>query len=70
MSWPARPSISASCAPAIAVRAGDPAPPVGDAAELRAALLAADAIYFPDPKLATAGIHFAKVLDGWGSAAT
>ena len=43
-----------------------PAPPVGDAAALRAALLGADAIYFPDPKLATAGIHFAKVLDRLG----
>ena len=41
-------------------------PPVGDADSLRAALLAADAIYFPDPKLATAGIHFAKVLDRLG----
>ena len=41
-------------------------PAVGDAAGLRAALLAADAIYFPDPKLATAGIHFAKVLDQLG----
>jgi len=51
---------------AIAVRAGDPAPAVGDAAGLRAALLAADAVYFPDPKLATAGIHFAKVLDQLG----
>ena len=51
---------------AIAVRTGDPAPPVGDAAELRAALLGADAIYFPDPKLATAGIHFSKVLDRLG----
>src|SRR6185436_8127067 len=51
---------------AIAVRAGDPAPTVGDAAGLRAALLAADAIYFPDPKLATAGIHFAKVLHQLG----
>ena len=51
---------------AIAVRAGDPAPQVGDAVELRAALLGADAIYFPDPKLATAGIHFAKVLDRLG----
>ena len=29
---------------------------------LAAALLAADAIYFPDPALATAGIHFAKVM--------
>ena len=47
----------------IAVRAGDPAPDVGDADALRKALLAADAIYFPDPARATAGIHFAKVLD-------
>lgn len=54
---------------AIAVRAGDPPPPpTGSAAELRAALLAADAIYFPDPKLATAGIHFSKVLAGLGIA--
>ena len=48
---------------AIAVRAGEPVPDVGDASSLRAALLAADAIYFPDPAKATAGIHFAKVLD-------
>jgi len=47
----------------VAVRAGDPVLPIGDAAALRAALLAADAIYFPDPQQATAGIHFAKVLD-------
>jgi len=50
----------------IAVRAGDPAPDVGDPATLRAALAAADAVYFPDPELATAGIHFAKVIDGLG----
>src|SRR5258706_540266 len=47
---------------AIAVRAGDPLPVADDAATLKAALLAADGIYFPDPRLATAGIHFAKVL--------
>jgi molybdate transport system substrate-binding protein len=47
----------------IAVRAGEPQPPVDDPSALRAALRAADAIYFPDPKLATAGIHFAKVID-------
>lgn len=47
---------------AIAVRQGDPMPRVADADTLRAALLAADAIYFPDPDQATAGIHFAKVL--------
>jgi GNAT superfamily N-acetyltransferase len=33
---------------------------------LRAALLAADAIHFPDPQKATAGIHFAKVIDTLG----
>jgi molybdate transport system substrate-binding protein len=52
----------------IAVRAGDATPAVGDAAALRAALRAADAIYFPDPKLATAGIHFAKVIEALGLA--
>jgi molybdate transport system substrate-binding protein len=51
------------------VRTGDPAPAIGDADALRAALRAADGIYFPDPKLATAGIHFAKVLDRLGIAA-
>ena len=53
---------------AIAVRAGDPVPRVATADELRAALLAADEIHFPDPALATAGIHFAKVLDRLGIA--
>ena len=48
---------------ALAVRAGEPAPDVRDEGTLRAALLAADAVYFPDPAKATAGIHFAKVLD-------
>jgi len=52
----------------VAVRSGDPAPAIGDADALRAALRAADDIYFPDPKLATAGIHFAKVLDRLGIA--
>jgi molybdate transport system substrate-binding protein len=46
----------------VAVRLGDHWPAVGTAEELRAALQAADEIHFPDPKLATAGIHFAKVL--------
>jgi molybdate transport system substrate-binding protein len=50
----------------IAVRSGDPAPPVADGNELAAALAAADGIYFPDPKLATAGIHFAKVIEVLG----
>lgn len=51
---------------AVAIRSSDPTPAVGDADGLRAALLAADSIYFPDPKLATAGIHFAKVLERLG----
>jgi len=50
----------------VAVRAGDPEPAIADADGLRAAMRAADSIYFPDPKLATAGIHFAKVLDQLG----
>jgi molybdate transport system substrate-binding protein len=52
----------------VAVRGGDPLPAVGDADALRAALRAADGIYFPDPKLATAGIHFARVLERLGIA--
>ncbi|HTS84756.1 MAG TPA: substrate-binding domain-containing protein [Usitatibacter sp.] len=50
----------------IAVRAADSAPPVCDEATLRDALLAADAIYFPDPAKATAGIHFNQVLERLG----
>jgi molybdate transport system substrate-binding protein len=50
----------------VAIRAGDPAPDVGDADALRTAFRAADGIYFPDPALATAGIHFAGVLDKLG----
>ena len=52
----------------VAVRAGDPAPDVGTAEGLRAALRAASAIYFPDPQRATAGIHFARVLESLGIA--
>lgn len=48
---------------AIAVRGDDPAPDVTDAARLKQALLGADAVYFPDPVQATAGIHFASVLE-------
>jgi molybdate transport system substrate-binding protein len=50
----------------VAVRAGDPTPPIGDASALRAALLAADAIYAPDLALSTAGSHFAQVLERLG----
>jgi molybdate transport system substrate-binding protein len=51
---------------AIAVRQGDAPPPIGDADALRCALFEADAIHFPDPEQATAGIHFAKVLRDLG----
>ena len=51
---------------AVAVRDGDALPAVGDADALRAALLAADEIHFPDPEQATAGIHFAKVMRDLG----
>jgi molybdate transport system substrate-binding protein len=54
---------------AVAARASDPPPAVGDATALRDALLAADAIYSPDQTLSTAGIHFAKVLEALGIAA-
>ena len=50
----------------VAVRASDPTPDVGNAAGLRAALLAAEGIYFPDPLRATARIHFARVIDTLG----
>ena len=52
----------------IAVRSGDAKPSVRDAAELRDALLAADAIHLPDPERATGGIHFAGVLRDLGIA--
>jgi molybdate transport system substrate-binding protein len=52
----------ARVATAVAVRARDPVPPIGDKAVLAVALEAADEIHFPDPALATAGIHFAKVM--------
>ncbi len=47
----------------IAVRAGDPSPPIANDDELAASLRAADEIYLPDPVLATAGVHFAGVLN-------
>jgi molybdate transport system substrate-binding protein len=51
---------------ALAVRAGDPVPAVGDADALRAVLLEADEIHFGDPQRATASIHFANVLQSMG----
>jgi molybdate transport system substrate-binding protein len=53
---------------AIAVRTGDPRVSVGDADALRAALLASDAIFVPDTKASTAGIHVAKMFDDLGIA--
>jgi molybdate transport system substrate-binding protein len=50
----------------IAVRERDRVPQITDGASLRAALLASDEIYLPDPEKATAGIHFAGVLDRLG----
>ena len=52
----------------VAVRAGDARPDISTPAALREALLSADAIFFPDPHLATAGIHFARVLAALGIA--
>ena len=56
----------ARVATAVAVRARDPRPTVADKAGLAAALSEADEIHFPDPALATAGIHFAKVMRDLG----
>jgi len=50
----------------IAVQENQPAPDVHNAEALRQALLAASAVYFPDPQLATAGIHFMKVMQSLG----
>jgi molybdate transport system substrate-binding protein len=52
----------------IAVKAGTPWPEVDTAERLRQALRKATGIYFPDPQLATAGIHFMKVLNELGIA--
>jgi molybdate transport system substrate-binding protein len=53
---------------ALAVRAGDPSVSVSNADDLRTVLLAADAIYVPDTKSSTAGLHVAKILDQLGVA--
>ena len=53
---------------ALAVRTGDPKATVRDAADLREILLAADAIFVPDTKASTAGIHVATVLRQLGIA--
>ncbi|MEA2835570.1 MAG: molybdate transport system substrate-binding protein [Bradyrhizobium sp.] len=53
---------------AIAIRAGDPLVSVRNTVELRKAFLKADAIFVPDTKASTAGIHVAKVLQQLGIA--
>jgi molybdate transport system substrate-binding protein len=53
---------------ALAVRADAPPVTVTDAAGLRACLLASDAIFLPDTKASTAGIHVARVLAQLGIA--
>lgn len=52
----------------IAVRAADPDVDCNTADALRATLLASDAVFFPDPQAATAGIHFADVMASLGIA--
>lgn len=51
---------------AVAVKAAQPHPDVNTPDKLKAALLAAKGIYFPDPQQATAGIHFMNVLKKLG----
>jgi len=53
---------------ALAVRSGDPRLSVKSAYDLRAAFLAADAIFVPDTRASTAGIHVANVLTRLGIA--
>lgn len=53
---------------ALAVRDGDPKVVARDEASLREVLLASDAIFVPDTKASTAGIHVARVLAKLGIA--
>ena len=50
----------------VAVCRDAPQPAIDTPAALKSALLAAQAIYFPDPLRATAGIHFAAVMTELG----
>lgn len=50
----------------VAVKSGEAIPQVDTPEALKAALLAATGIYFPDPVKATAGIHFMKVMQTLG----
>ena len=49
---------------AIAVKAGAPRPAIASPQGLKASLLAASALYFPDATLSTAGAHVAAMLGG------
>lgn len=50
----------------VAVPSGSAHPPLDDARALADALSRASLVFFPDPQRATAGIHFAKVIDALG----
>jgi molybdate transport system substrate-binding protein len=50
----------------VAVKTGESMPDVSTADGLRAALLGARGIFFPDPQRATAGIHFINVVKQLG----
>ena len=52
----------------VAARSGEPLPAIATPEALKASLLAATAIYFPDAERSTAGIHFASVLARLGIA--
>ena len=54
---------------AVAVPAGSPLPAIGDSEALKATLLGASALYFPDAALSTAGAHVAATLERLGIAA-
>jgi molybdate transport system substrate-binding protein len=52
----------------VAVRSGDSPPDISDSDKFKAALLAADEIYYADPALATAGMAFMKICATLGIA--
>jgi len=52
----------------VAMRSGAVVPQIATPEALQACLQAASAVYFPDPQRATAGIHFASVLERLGLA--
>jgi molybdate transport system substrate-binding protein len=56
------PNAIGDVATGVAIRNGDAAPRVDDAAALRAALVGASALYCPDIERSTAGRHFLGVL--------